>query len=152
MKTSRHGICLVKEFEGFRDKPYRDSAGVVTIGYGHTRTANTYRSDQHITYRQAEKLLKEDLLDAEVAVKRYVKVPLNQNQFDALVSWTFNLGAGSLKRSTMLKFLNWGLYWIVPSQMKRWNKAGGVKLKGLVRRRRREANLFKAGTKNIMGV
>ena len=83
-----------------------------------------------------------NLVEFEKYVEKYVTVSLTQNQFDALVSWTFNLGPGNLKESTMLKKLNQGLYEEVPDEMRRWNKAGGEVLEGLVRRRDAEAELF----------
>ena len=92
----------------------------------------------------ADKLLAEDLAEFEKYVDSLVTVDLNQNQFDALIAWTFNLGPGNLIESTMLKVLNEGKYDEVPYQMKRWNKAGGEVLEGLVRRREAEAALFGA--------
>ena len=92
----------------------------------------------------ADRLLAEDLAEFEKYVDTYVTVALTQNQFDALVSWTFNLGPGNLKESTMLKKLNQGLYAEVPDEMRRWNKAGGKVLEGLIRRREAEAKLFNA--------
>jgi lysozyme len=90
----------------------------------------------------AEELLLEDVQRFEEAVNEEVKVPLKQNQFDALVSWTFNLGPSNLKQSTLLRVLNEGEYDQVPAQIKRWNKAGGKVLDGLIRRREAEALLF----------
>ena len=87
-------------------------------------------------------MLAEDLEEFEDYVESYVKVELSQNQFDALVAWTFNLGPGNLSESTMLKKLNEGDYAAVPDEMRRWNKAGGEVLNGLVRRRDAEAELF----------
>ena len=91
-----------------------------------------------------ERLLAEDLVEFEEYVDTLVKVPLTQNQFDALVSWTFNLGSGNLQESTMLRKLNYGDYESVPDEMRRWNKAGGEVLEGLTRRREAEALLFAA--------
>lgn len=139
MKTGKKGIELIKEFEGFKRSPYLCPAGVWTIGYGSTKgiTKNT----KPITKQDAEKLLINDLTDAERAVRSFVKVPLTQNQFDALVSFTFNLGAGALSRSTLLKMLNAGNY-DLESQFLRWVRAGGKILPGLTRRRQAEADLF----------
>ena len=92
----------------------------------------------------ADRLLAEDLAEFEKYVDNLVDVPLTQNQFDALVAWTFNLGPTNLSESTLLKKLNAGDYDSVPSEMKRWNKAGGEVLEGLVRRREAEAALFNA--------
>jgi lysozyme len=141
METSQNGIELIKEFEGCRQVAYQDSVGVWTIGYGHTKTAY---EGQLVIKKTCERLLAEDLAEFEEYVDTLVKVPLTQNQFDALVSWTFNLGSGNLQESTMLRKLNEGDYGSVPAEMKRWNKAGGEVLKGLVRRREAEAALFKA--------
>lgn len=139
METSQNGIDLIKHFEGCRLKPYLCSANVLTIGYGHTKDVVENMS---ITEDTAEVLLQQDLKEFEDHVNRLVEVHLNQNQFDALVSWTFNLGAGNLKTSTMLKVLNQRKYDEVPEQMQRWNKSAGVVNKGLVKRRGAEALLF----------
>ena len=139
VNTSENGIELIKDFEGRRLVAYQDSVGVWTIGYGHTKTA---REDRLIIKSTADRLLAEDLAEFEKYVEEYVTVTLTQNQFDALVSWTFNLGPGNLQESTMLRKLNQGLYTEVPDEMRRWNKAGGEVLKGLVRRREAEAELF----------
>jgi len=141
METSENGIELIKEFEGCRQVAYQDSVGVWTIGYGHTKTA--YEGRLAIK-KTCERLLAEDLVEFEEYVDTLVKVPLTQNQFDALVSWTFNLGPGNLQESTLLKKLNQGLYAEVPTEMRRWNKAGGEVLDGLVRRREAEVSLFLA--------
>ena len=139
VNTSENGIELIKDFEGRRLVAYQDSVGVWTIGYGHTKTAHEGRL---IIKSTADRLLAEDLAEFEKYVEEYVTVTLTQNQFDALVSWTFNLGPGNLQESTMLRKLNQGLYTEVPDEMRRWNKAGGEVLKGLVRRREAEAELF----------
>ena len=141
VETSENGIELIKDFEGRRLVAYQDSVGVWTIGYGHTKTAH---EDKLIIKSTADRLLAEDLAEFEKYVDTYVTVALTQNQFDALVSWTFNLGPGNLKESTMLKKLNQGLYAEVPDEMRRWNKAGGKVLEGLIRRREAEAKLFNA--------
>lgn len=140
MKISQEGINLIKSFEGFSAIPYQCSADVWTIGYGHTK--NVTKFHERISKEYAEELLRKDLLDAEIAVDSYVKVPLTQNQFDALVSFVFNLGAGSFKKSTLLKKLNKGEYDQVPYELMRWNKAGGKVLTGLSRRRAAEAELW----------
>ncbi len=139
MKTSAEGISLIKKFEGCRLEPYLCSADVLTIGYGHTRNVVESMS---ITEDTAEALLQQDLKEFEDHIDNLVTVDLNQNQFDALVAWTFNLGAGNLKSSTMLKVLNEEKYDEVPEQMQRWNKAAGKVLHGLVRRRTAESLLF----------
>jgi len=139
MKTENNGIDLIKEFEGRRLDAYQDSVGVWTIGYGHTKNV---KEGDSITTLEAENLLTEELKEYAEYVNKYVTVPLTQNQFDALVSWTYNLGPNNLRESTMLKVLNDGEYDKVPSEMKRWIRAGGKVLAGLVRRRETEARLF----------
>ena len=139
MKTSEVGRELIKEFEGCRQVAYQDSVGVWTIGYGHTK--DVYEG-QLVIKKTCDKFLEEDLDEFEGYVNKLVKVELNQNQFDALVAWTYNLGPTNLKESTMLRKLNYGDYESVPDEMRRWNKAGGEVLNGLVRRRDAEANLF----------
>ena len=139
MKISQEGLSLIKKFEGCEYNAYKCAANVWTIGYGHT--ADVKEGDL-VTQQQADKLLEEDISIFEEIVDESVTVPLHQNQFDALVSWTFNLGGGNLNASSMLKVLNKGDYEDVPAQIKRWNKAGGKVLEGLVRRREAEALLF----------
>ena len=141
MKISLEGLSLIKRFEGCRLKAYKCSAGVLTIGYGHT--GGVTETDT-ITQDDANKLLQEDVAKFEEYVDDNVIVELNQGQFDALVAWTFNLGPGNLRESTMLKKLNEADYASVPSEMKRWNKAGGKTLDGLIRRRNAEALLFQS--------
>lgn len=142
MKTGKKGIELIKEFEGCELKAYQDSVGVWTIGYGHTK--NVKKGDV-ITQKQADQFLIEDLADAENAVNRLVKVEINQDMFDALSSFTFNLGAGSLHSSTLLKLLNQSKYSEASEQFTRWVYAGGQKLSGLIRRREAEQKLFRSG-------
>ena len=142
MKISEEGRSLIKKFEGCELKAYQCSANVWTIGYGHT--AGVVEGDE-IDQATADTLLQEDLSEFEGYVNQWVMVPLEQNQFDALVSWTYNLGVGNLKSSTMLKELNNGNYDRVPSEMARWNKAGGEVLEGLERRRKAEGLLFTGG-------
>jgi lysozyme len=139
MKTGKRGIDLIRRFEGCELKAYKDAVGIPTIGYGHIKDVHM---GMEISMDQAIEFLKEDLAEAENAVKKYVKVKLNHNQFDALVSWTFNLGSGNLKSSTMLKRINAKEWDDVPNQIKRWNRAGGKVLKGLTRRRAAEALLW----------
>jgi lysozyme len=139
MRTGRDGVELIRHFEGCRFDAYLCPAGVWTIGYGHT--ADVKEGDS-IDQEAAEAFLIEDLEKFEQAVMRLVEVPLTQQQFDALVSWTFNLGAGNLAESTLLRKLNNYQYAEVPEQMMRWVKAGGQVLDGLVKRRAAEAALF----------
>ena len=140
MKTSQEGQALIKKFEGCELEAYQCSANVWTIGYGHTAGVN---EGDVCTQEDADRMLAEDLEEFEGYVKEAVDVPLEQNEFDALVAWTYNLGPGSLRSSTMLKKLNDSKFEEVPSEMRRWNKSGGEVLDGLVRRREAEALLFK---------
>ncbi|MGR2662499.1 lysozyme [Chromobacterium haemolyticum] len=140
MKTSAKGITLIQKSEGLRLKAYQDSVGVWTIGYGHTGPDVT--PGLVITQAQADALLARDLEQFEAGVARLVKVPLNQNQFDTLVCFSFNLGLGALQGSTLLRLLNAGDYAGAAAQFPRWNKAGGKVLPGLTRRRVAEQALF----------
>lgn len=140
MKISKKGLDLIKHFEGLELKAYKDSVGVVTIGYG--STGPHVSMGMVITQDQAEALLKQDVSRFEKGVSDLVQVPLNQNQFDALVSFSFNLGLGNLKSSTLLRKLNSLDYSGAANEFTRWNKAGGVVLKGLTRRREAEKVLF----------
>jgi len=139
MKISEQGLELIKHFEGCELEAYKCAAGVWTIGYGHIKTAV---EGKVITQEEADNLLVEEIIEYEDYVRAAVEVPLKQYQFDALVSWTFNLGNGNLNASTMLKVLNAGDYEGIPAQMARWNKAGGKVLEGLKRRREAEGNMF----------
>ena len=139
MKTAQKGLELIKHFEGCELKAYKCPAGVWTIGYGHIKGV---QEGDVITEQQADEMLVEELHEYENYVNTLVDVPLNQNQYDALVSWVYNLGGGNLKASTLLKVLNSGDYSGVPAQIMRWNKAGGKVLEGLTRRRQAEADLF----------
>ena len=139
MKISEEGKALIKKFEGCKLDSYRCSANVATIGYGHTKGVSDGDS---CTQDEAGQMLADDLEEFEGYVDKYVKVDLEQNQFDALVAWTFNLGPTNLKSSTMLKVLNEGKHENVPSEMRRWNKAGGETLEGLIRRREAEGLLW----------
>lgn len=139
MKTGTRGIELIKQYEGFMPNAYEDIAGVITIGYGHTKTA---KIGQVITPSEAQYLLKNDLIEAEDGVLRLVKVSLTQSMFDALVSFVFNLGAGNLQESTLLRVLNSKAYLDCPEQFCRWKYASGKPVLGLIRRRIDEAKLF----------
>lgn len=141
--TSQKGIDLIKSFEGCRLTAYQDSVGVWTIGYGHT--SGVY-SGMTITEAQAEAYLKSDLVTSENAVNKYVTYAINQNQFDALVSFTFNLGSGNLASSTLLKKLNQGDISGAANEFDKWIYAGGEVLEGLVKRRAAEKELFLYGT------
>ncbi|MBD8109108.1 lysozyme [Erwinia persicina] len=139
MKTGEKGLELIKHFEGLQRKAYLCPAGVWTIGYGHT---GGVQSGDEISTEQADLFLLQDIAASEYAVNRYVTVPLTQHQFDALVSFTFNLGSGNLHTSTLLKKLNAGDYSGAAEEFQRWVNAGGKKMAGLVRRREAEKSLF----------
>ncbi len=139
MVISNKGTSLIKDFEGFRTHAYQDAVGVWTIGYGHTKGV---QPNDIISAAQGDKMLSEELAEYENYVNTLVIVPLHQHQFDALVSWTYNLGPTNLKSSTLLKVLNEGKYNEVPAQIRRWNKAGGKELEGLTKRREAEAQMF----------
>ena len=141
MKISQEGLSLIKKFEGLRLRAYKCSANVLTIGYGHT---GGVKETDKITLEEADSLLEKDIAKFEEYVSDNVIVKLNQSQFDALVAWTFNLGPGNLRESTMLKKLNNQEYESVPFEMRRWNKAGGKTLDGLIRRRQAESLLFES--------
>lgn len=140
MKTSPEGIRLIKHFEGFRSFPYRCSANVLTIGYGHTQGVSEDMA--HITERYACELLEQDLKKFESSVKKLIKIPLKQNEFDALVSFAFNLGAGALQRSTLRQKLNREDRQGAADEFLKWCRAGGKILKGLLRRRIAEREMF----------
>lgn len=144
MQTSEKGIALIKQFEGCKLTAYQDSVGVWTIGYGWTQPVDgkPIRAGMTIKQETAERLLKTGLVSYESDVSRLVKVILNQGQFDALVSFTYNLGARSLSTSTLLRKLNAGDYAGAADEFLRWNKAGGKVLNGLTRRREAERALF----------
>ncbi len=139
MNISQEGLSLIKKFEGCELEAYKCAAGVLTIGYGSTKDV---KQGDTLTQEEADALLLHEMNEYEGYVKDSVTVDLDQNQFDALVSWVFNLGPSNLKASTMLKVLNNKEFEEVPSQIKRWNKAGGKVLQGLIRRREAEALLF----------
>lgn len=146
MKTSQAGLDLIKEFEGFRAKPYLCSAGVPTIGYGSTRyTDGTPVSlrDPAITEAVGLILFKDTLTTYEKAVTKAVKIPLEQYEFDALVSLCYNIGVGNLVSSTLVRLLNEDEARIeVAGQFLRWNRANSVVIPGLTRRREAEREMF----------
>lgn len=140
MTYSKDGLALTTQFEGFQDRAYKDSVGVWTCGYGHTRAVGP---STVCTQDLAREWLLDDVQFAANAVNDYVEVTLNQHQFDALVDFVFNLGAGNFLRSSLLQLLNEGDFEATANQFERWDKAGGVVLAGLLRRRQAEKTLFK---------
>ena len=138
------GIDLLKSFEGCRLRAYRDSVMVWTIGYGHTSMAGPpeVKSGLTITQAEAEGILKRDLVKYETAVNRAISRVPTENQFAAMVSLCYNIGPGNFNRSTVLSAFNAGNLGLAADAFRRWNKAGGKVLKGLVRRREAERALF----------
>jgi GH24 family phage-related lysozyme (muramidase) len=138
------GLEIIKHFEGLELRAYQDPVGIWTIGYGHTAAAGppTVTAGQTITEAEAEAILRRDLELFETGVRGLVKVPVNSNQFSALVSFSFNVGLGALETSTLLRKLNAGDYPGAANELPRWVKAGGQTLPGLVRRRDAERALF----------
>jgi lysozyme len=151
MKMSAEGLATVKEFEGLRLKAYKCPAAVWTIGYGHTSSAGapSVTSDLEITKDEAEEILKRDMGQYEDGVRKYVKVNLNQGQFDALVDFAYNAGVGALAKSTLLKKVNAEKFDEVPAEFMKWTKGGGKELPGLVRRRRAEVKLWRGLEEDI---
>lgn len=145
MRTSQDGLDLIKQFEGCYLKAYLCPANVLTIGYGHTTVAGppTVTDKMKITKAKAEEILADDLIGCEQDVDRLVKVDLTQHQFDVLVSFVFNCGAGALSKSTLLRRINASQFDKVPSELMKWTRGGGKELPGLVRRRRAEAALWR---------
>jgi lysozyme len=141
MRTGKNGIALIQKFEGLRLTSYQDPIGIWTIGYGHTGA--DVKPGLTINHSQVFILLQQDLERFESGVSKSVKVPLTQNQFDALISFSYNVGLGNFNKSTLLKRLNEANYSGAADQFPRWNKAGGEILKGLVNRRNAEAALFR---------
>ena len=137
---SHTGLHLTEQFEGCRLTAYQDQGGVPTIGYGHTFGVAL---GDTCTQEQAEEWLQEDIGAAVDVVNRFVKVPLTQSEFDALVDFEFNLGAGSLRDSTLLRLLNAGDHAGAAEQFERWDKCNGQVVAGLLRRRLAEEAEFK---------
>jgi len=142
MQISNKGLDLIKFYEGLELEAYKCAAGVLTIGYGWTHDV---KEGDTITEERAEELLREGIVQYENAVDDLVDVPLEQHQFDALVSWVYNLGKANLAASTLLKKVNAQEFDEVPDQIRRWNKAGGKVLEGLTKRRESEAKLWSTG-------
>lgn len=139
-RTNANGLLLIKSFEGLRLQAYRDAVGIWTIGYGTTRGV---RPGMRISEAEAEKFLQADLTRFEQAINEAVAVPINDNQFSALVSFTYNVGSGAFRSSTLLKMLNQRHpLRNTADQFPRWNRAGGRVLAGLTRRRNAEKALF----------
>lgn len=148
MKISQRGLDLIKKFEGFSPVPYLCPAGVPTIGYGTTYYEEGLPVtivDKVITEEMAEDLLKKHVETYENGVNQGVKQTINQNQFDALVSFTYNVGVANFLRSTLLKKVNIDPYDLtIETEFLKWVNAGGKRLTGLVKRRQTESQLYYA--------
>ena len=144
MHVSPSGVDLICNFEGLRLKAYDDGVGVWTIGFGTTKYPNGIRvkKGDTCTLDQAKAYMQNDLKSFEQTVNNTVKVPLNQNQFDALVSLAYNIGSTAFKNSTLVKRLNEGNYNAAANQFNVWVNAGGKRMQGLVNRRAAERTLF----------
>lgn len=145
MRVSENGLALIKQLEGLRLEAYQDSVGVWTIGYGSTYWPDGRRvreGDRLASETEASQLLRDTVKTYEDGVNRLVKVHITQNQFDALVSFAFNLGVAALSKSTLLRKLNKIDIIPVANEFSRWTKAGGKELDGLRRRRSLERELF----------
>ncbi len=148
---TKAGAQFIARFEGFSAKLYDDPAGHCTIGYGHLvhhgrcNGSEPAEFRRGITEERALQLLRRDAAGAAAEIRRSARVPLSRHQFDALVSFVFNVGTGAFRDSTLLRELNAGRYDAVPGQLDRWVKAGGQTLPGLVRRRKAEGVLFSEG-------
>lgn len=140
---SANGLALTEKFEGCRLTAYQDQVGVWTIGYGHTGPEVV--SGLSVTLEQAQALLERDIGKAAGCVNRSVNVRLTQAEFDALVDFVFNLGAGAFEGSTLLKRLNEGNFTAAAVEFDRWDRAGGAVVAGLLRRRQAETGMFESG-------
>ena len=145
-KISENGIKILKAFEAFRSKPYLDKAYVPTIGWGTIRYPSGVRvtlKDDEITQKQADLCFLHDVANFEENVDALTIDNLNQNQFDMLVSFTYNLGAGALKRSTLLKKINQNPNDLsIKDEFTKWIYADGIPSKGLLNRRNKEASIY----------
>ena len=144
---------VIKEFEGYSSEPYLCPANIPTIGYGNTMYANGERvtmDDSDITKKEAEKMLLDTIKSVEKQVKNVVEVKLKPYQFAALISFTYNVGIGNLSNSTLLAWVNSNPdYSQIPSQFRRWNRGGGKVLKGLIRRREAEIELWEGTSQYV---
>jgi lysozyme len=144
MQINENGLALIRKFEGFRGKAYRDAVGVWTIGYGHTSMAGLpqVKAGLMIDRNRAAIILAKDVALFAEGVAALVKTELNDNQFAALVSFAYNVGLGNFRKSSVLIAVNREDFAAVPRRLALWSKAGGRVLPGLVKRRAAEAELF----------
>lgn len=151
MIVSKNGLDLIKEFESFKSKPYLCPSQKATIGFGSTYYPDGKKvtlQDKEITEEKAFEIL-EYIANKDFGsnINKVVKVPLNQNQFDALVSFAYNIGNGNFNSSTLLRWLNQGNYKEASIQLLRWDKSKGIVLNGLTKRRKAEKTLFDRASK-----
>ncbi len=142
MQTSEQGIALIKRFEGFSAKPYLCPAGKTTIGYGHVIGSGERFPPAGISPAEAEALLVRDVRSAEAAVGRCITMPLSQQQFDALVSFCYNVGSQAFEKSKLVRLINQALPGAAAEEFGRWVHVGGRKMPGLIKRRKEEYLLF----------
>ena len=145
MRMSSDGIELLKEHEGVRKEVYLDPIGLPTGGVGHLLKGDEIQRfpvGTQLSDEQIDEWLRQDIREAEEAVEQLVKVELNQSQFDALVSFVFNVGSGNFQKSQLLRLINSDRFDLAAQQFGRWVFAGGRRFRGLERRRADEAELF----------
>ncbi len=144
MKVNSKGLALIKHYEGFRARAYKDPVGIWTIGYGHTSMAGQpiVKPGMVISRQRALEILSKDVEKFSSQIRPFIKVKLNNNQFSALVSFAYNVGVGGFKRSSVLRVVNAGRFEAVPARLALWVKAGGKTYRGLVKRRAAEGGLF----------
>lgn len=149
MKISNKGVAFIKSFEGLRLSPYRDAVGKWTVGYGHLMFPHEVKAMKTLTMAEAEELLRDDIADHEEGMSKLFPASrmatVTQGQWDALVSFAFNLGVGALKKSSLLRLFLAGDIAGASAQFDRWVNAGGRRLGGLVRRRAAERRMFDTG-------
>lgn len=149
MKTSENGLNIIKTYEGFSAKAYFCPAGKLTIGYGHVIIADEKFPPAGITEKAAENILKQDVMLAEKVINDLVVIELLQNQFDAVVSFVYNIGRKAFEKSKLLRFLNENKPELAAGEFSKWIFAGGTVQNGLVKRRKAEKCLFVADEKEL---
>ena len=147
LTVSLGGAAFIIGYEGTENKVYFDAVGIATVCTGHTSTVTAKDVGRVYSDSVCAELLRSDLGTSERAVKRLVKVPVTQSQYDALVSFVFNVGEGNFAKSTLLRRFNSGQCMAAAQEFKRWIYAGGKKLRGLVKRRAAESEMFASGCK-----
>lgn len=146
LSVSLAGIAAIQRFEGVKYTAYQDIAGIPTICTGHT--GKEVRIGQRATSEQCEKFLKNDLKKSESSIRACVKVPITQEQFDALVSFTFNVGGSAMCRSNLVRKLNAGDCMAAAHEFPKWSLVNGKQVNGLLVRRQQEMKIFIKGCKN----